>query len=1062
VPADPTNDASSTFEFSANEAGAAFQCRLDAGAWDACSSPATAGPLADGSHTFDVRATDTAGNQETTPESYTWVVDAGPPSVSITQPSGFVNASDSDPYTVRATSPDGDVASVELFRCSDASADCSGGSWVSLGTDATAPYEASWPLDADGNRALRAVATDTLANTGSDVVNVTIDRTVPATTIDSAPSDPSASTSTSFSFSSSEGGATLECRLDGGAWGACSSPQAYNGLSEGNHVFDVRSNDAAGNVDPTPATFGWTVDTVAPETTVEVAPSDPSASSAPSFEFSASEGGSTFQCRLDGGAWDACSSPQAYGGLADGSHTFRVRATDAAGNVDGSPATHTWTIDATAPGGGLADPGQFLRGDVALSASPSDTGAGVQSVDFQVSPADTGSWTSIGVDTSDPYGVEWDTTALADGLYDLRIVVTDNASNSSPSAVVEDRVVDNTAPGATMNDPGPYLRGTVSLGADATDAGSGVATVAFERSPAGAGTWTSVAASWNTTSIADGLYDLRVRVTDNAGNSTTSAPVANRRVDNTKPSLTSSAPADGTTVAAASTLAIAASEDVTGIAGAQIDGVAAPAPAVAGDTVTYTQAFPAGPHVLAGELEDLAGNRQPIRVHFTTWSGPAADFPYVEKNSEASTSMSLRSTSDTATVTVPAGTWTGAPAGDWLVLRLDPQPASGGAGGFQPASEVLAVTAYWALDGSAVTSFSLPLQIEVDNTQAHVIPAVFDGGAWRPHTASPRRLPAGLVERRLRIRRQQRPHPHPPPLALHAPRGRPGADEAGRLQGHCLPRHVLTLLDGGERQLRPGLRLPGLRERLSREDGRRVLALGADGPVQADRHARLPGRRRGRGRQPRAQERAPQGRPQARQAHPRLGKEGAHEPRLQGGQDHVQDLVERRQGQGHRRLRERPQAGRVKDRADRLQGPRPFGSPDHPRDPDSPSGRAANGVDDHGAPAERHSGSPGRHPHRPCHDHAGRGVDRARARPRHPARRPWDRKPLQPPPGARVRHPGGGLLDRGRRRLPRTWPRHASQHTRPGPDAPLGPTPPAGDPPLPAAPLALSLSRPRR
>ena len=40
--------------------------------------------------------------------------------------------------------------------------------------------------------------------------------------------------------------------------------------------------------------------------------------------------------------------------------------------------------------------------------------------------------------------------------------------------------------------------------------------------------------------------------------------------------------------------------------------------------------------------------------------------------------MSLRSTSDTTTVTVPAGAWTGAPAGDWLVLRIDPQPASGG------------------------------------------------------------------------------------------------------------------------------------------------------------------------------------------------------------------------------------------------------------------------------------------------------------------------------------------------------------------------------------------------
>ncbi len=431
-------------------------------------------------------------------------------------------------------------------------------------------------------------------------------------------------------------------------------------------------------------------------------------------------------------------------GLADGSHTFRVRAIDPAANVDGTPATHTWTIDATPPGGGLADPGQFLRGTIALSASPSDTGVGIQSVAFQVSPAGAGTWSSIDLDTTAPYGVAWDTTTLADGAYDLRIVVTDNASNSSPSAVVEDRIVDNTAPGATMNDPGAYLHGTVPLTADATDAGSGIDTVAFQRSPAGAGSWTAVSDSWNTTGVADGLYDLRVIVTDNAGNSTTSAAVTDRRVDNTKPNLTSSTPSDGSTLASASSLEVVASEDVAGIVGAEIDGGAAPAPSISGDTVTYTMSFSPGPHMLAGELEDLAGNRQPIRVHFTTWTGTTADYPYVEKNSFSGSSMSLRSTSDTTTVTVPAGAWTGAPAGDWLVLRIDPQAASGGSGGFQPASEVLDVTAYWALAGGDVTSFSLPLEIEVDNAQAHVVPAVLQSGVWRALAEVPGSgLPAG-------------------------------------------------------------------------------------------------------------------------------------------------------------------------------------------------------------------------------------------------------------------------------------------------------------------------------
>ena len=61
-PSGPTNAASPTFGFSANEPGSWFECRIDGGGWGECSAPHTAGPLADGGHSFDVRATDPAGN----------------------------------------------------------------------------------------------------------------------------------------------------------------------------------------------------------------------------------------------------------------------------------------------------------------------------------------------------------------------------------------------------------------------------------------------------------------------------------------------------------------------------------------------------------------------------------------------------------------------------------------------------------------------------------------------------------------------------------------------------------------------------------------------------------------------------------------------------------------------------------------------------------------------------------------------------------------------------------------------------------------------------------------
>lgn len=95
------------------------------------------------------------------------------------------------------------------------------------------------------------------------------------------------------------------------------------------------------------------VDTVAPNTTIDSNPTDPTTSTDATFTFSGTDsilaiGG--FQCKLDAGAFAACTSPQNYTGLALGSHTFEVRAVDTAGNVDPTPASFTWTITAGSTG----------------------------------------------------------------------------------------------------------------------------------------------------------------------------------------------------------------------------------------------------------------------------------------------------------------------------------------------------------------------------------------------------------------------------------------------------------------------------------------------------------------------------------------------------------------------------------------------------------------------------------------------------------------------------------------------------------------------------------------
>ena len=118
-------------------------------------------------------------------------------------------------------------------------------------------------------------------------------------------------------------------------------------LSQGSHTFAVRALSVSGAPDPTPDTRTITVDSVAPETTITGGPTGAVSSTSAAFTFTSNESGVTFQCSLDGAAFGTC--PASYTGLSQGAHTFQVRARDAAGNIDGSPATRTWTVDTSGP-----------------------------------------------------------------------------------------------------------------------------------------------------------------------------------------------------------------------------------------------------------------------------------------------------------------------------------------------------------------------------------------------------------------------------------------------------------------------------------------------------------------------------------------------------------------------------------------------------------------------------------------------------------------------------------------------------------------------------------------
>jgi hypothetical protein len=171
----------------------------------------------------------------------------------------------------------------------------------------------------------------------------------PATpTITSGPPSPTTSTSATFTFTG-EPGATFECRLDASAYTACTSPNTYPSLTSSSHTFRVRaikSGKRSGD-----AVYTWVVSadtTPPPIPTITSGPASPTNSTNASFAFTNTEAGVSYVCRVDTAPFVACTSPKSYSGIANGAHTFQVKARDLVGNESGE-ASRAWAVDTVPP-----------------------------------------------------------------------------------------------------------------------------------------------------------------------------------------------------------------------------------------------------------------------------------------------------------------------------------------------------------------------------------------------------------------------------------------------------------------------------------------------------------------------------------------------------------------------------------------------------------------------------------------------------------------------------------------------------------------------------------------
>jgi len=129
-------------------------------------------------------------------------------------------------------------------------------------------------------------------------------------------------------------------------------PQVFT-LDEGSYQLDVSAQlepdaDADGYGDETqdecPAEASTQADCDPPETEITKGAPNKLDRHKFKFKFSSSEADSTFECKLDRRPFEHCSSPRKVKRLDEGRHKFKVRAVDAAGNVDSSPARDRFKV----------------------------------------------------------------------------------------------------------------------------------------------------------------------------------------------------------------------------------------------------------------------------------------------------------------------------------------------------------------------------------------------------------------------------------------------------------------------------------------------------------------------------------------------------------------------------------------------------------------------------------------------------------------------------------------------------------------------------------------------